>query len=293
MPNTASAEEPVPAVILVHGSGSHNKDLSLFDNRVFWDIAEYLSSNGIAVIRYNQRSWTHPERFNEQWQFMTVWDEAIYDAVYAAEILRADERISEVFVVGLSLGGMLAPQIAEAANLDGAVLMAGSPRSLYEVQLDQNIQAITDMLEAGIITAEDADTLFRMVDESAEEARNFHGLPMEEIARATIFGLPAIYQMSIVNALPLPLISASNRPILIMQGGRDFQVFADVDFQIFLDYTENMAHVTAILYENLNHLFMVAQTDYNDIREYLPIGNVYRRALNDVVEWIFDNLGGN
>ncbi|MCL2388553.1 MAG: alpha/beta fold hydrolase [Defluviitaleaceae bacterium] len=287
MPSDASAESPVPAAILVHGSGAHNMDSSLFDNRPFWDIAEYLSSNGIAVLRYNKRTLAHGERFMQTLGYnATIWEETIYDAILAAEMLRADERIGDIYVIGLSLGGMLAPQIAEEASLAGVVMLAASPRSLYEIQYDQNVQAINDMLEAGLLSYETASELMEMVSELIEEARNMSNKPNEELANALIFGIPAVYQLSIVNALPLPIIHNSTRPTLILQGGRDFQVFTDIDFRIFQEQTQNLPHVKTILYSNLNHLFMESQTSYNDLREYIPAGNVDRQVLRDIVAWI-------
>jgi len=287
MPNTASAENPVPAVILVHGSGAHNMDSSIFNNRPFFDIADYLSSNGIAVLRYDKRTLTHGLQFVQEFgDDATVWEEAIEDAVLAAELLRADERVGDVFVVGLSLGGMLAPRIAEEAGLDGVIMLAASPRALYEVSYDQNHQHIGIALEMGAMSEDEAEYFLAMVAELLEEARNMHEMTRDELRGTMIFGLPGLYQLSIVESLPLPFISRNDTPVLILQGDRDFQVTADVDFQIFLDYTSDMAHVTAILYENVNHIFMLSQTPYNDLRDYMLTGNVYERVLRDIIEWV-------
>ena len=289
IPDSASASSPVPAVILVHGSGPQNMDLSIFDNRPFWDIAEVLSTNGIAVLRYDKRTHAHGHRFVQTFgDHATVWDEAIEDAVLAAEILQADERIGNVYVLGLSLGGMLAPKIAEEAGLDGAILLAGSPRPLYEIQFDQNLMAVLAALEEGEITFELADIYVQFFEEQLASAEIIPHLFDFELVETTVFGIPALYHLSILHTLPLPLISESDRRVLILQGDRDFQVLADTDFHIFESYTADMEHVTTILYEGINHLFMRSQTQYNDLRDYMPPGRVDPDVLRDIVEWILD-----
>ncbi|MCL2361324.1 MAG: stalk domain-containing protein [Defluviitaleaceae bacterium] len=298
LPENASADNPVPAVILVHGSGAQNMDLSLFNNRPFFDIADYLSSNGIAVLRYNKRTFTHRTAFGQAFgSNVTVWEESIEDALLAVELLRADERIGSVFVAGFSLGAMLAPRIMEEGNLDGAIMMGGSPRRLYEISYDQNMQVITDALNdlpdliaAGVISQEEADAILTanldIIASALEEARNMPNMTEAELAEAVIFGMPAIYQLSIVESLPQIFMARNTTPVLILHGDRDFQVFTEQDFNVLVSYTQGMAHVQSILYNNVNHMFMQSQTSYNDIRDYMPTDRVYEQVLRDILAWI-------
>ena len=291
MPNEACAQNPVPAVVLVHGTGEGNMDLSLFDNRPFHDIATYLSSNGIAVLRYNKRNLTHGIAFAQVFEGNhTVWEETIEDALLAARILQADPRISRVYVAGLSLGGTLAPRIAEEGGLDGVIILAGSARPIFEASYDQNIQLFTDALLAGQISQEEADTLFAMVADMLEEAWNLPNLTQDELQGMEVFGFTAAWQLSVMNYLPLPIISRNpDIPTLILHGTRDWQTHYEKDFRLFEDYTRDYAHVTAILYYNVNHILMQSQTSYNDLRDYAVPGHVYMRLLRDMVDWINRN----
>ena len=287
IPHEASAQNPVPAVVLVHGSGGQNMDTSIFDNRVFFDIADYLSSNGIAVLRYNKRTFVHGEGLMETYGLnLTVWEETIEDAILAAEMLRADPRVSDVFIVGHSLGAMLAPRIVEEGGFDGAVMLVGSPRPLFEISYDQSLQSINYMFAAGLMSQEVADENLAMIEELLEEARNMGDLTEDELRDAIIFGMPGLYQQSIINSLPLQFIARNTTPVLIIHGDRDWQVLTDADFQVMMDYTQGMAHVTAKLYDNVNHLLMQSQTDYTDLRDYMIVGNVDVQLLRDLVEWI-------
>ena len=49
------SDAPVPAVVLLTGSGPQNRDEEIFDHRPFWVIADHLSRNGIAVLRFDDR----------------------------------------------------------------------------------------------------------------------------------------------------------------------------------------------------------------------------------------------
>jgi len=295
MPNNASADNPVPAVILVHGSGPYNMDLSTFNNRPFFDIAEYLSSNGIAVLRYNKRTFVHGVAFAQAFgNFGTAWEETIEDAILAAELLRADARIGDIFVLGHSLGAVLTPRIVEEGNLDGGIMFGSSPRAIYEIQYDQNVQAITQILDdwvtAGIVPIEQADALMAeslvALAEMMELARSMPNMTEAELAETMVFAISAAWQLSVVESLPQIFIARNTAPILILHGDRDFQVFTEQDFNVLVQYTQGMAHVQTILYENVNHIFMQSQTPYNDFRDYMPVGRVYEQILRDIVYWI-------
>jgi len=295
IPENASSDNPVPAVILVHGSGANNMDLSVFNNRPFFDIADYLSSNGIAVLRYNKRTFSHGAAYTQAFgSSATLWEESIEDALLAAEMLRADERVGDVFVAGLSMGGLLAPRIAEEGNLDGAILLAAPARPMFEVSASQmiqaNIDAINDLIAAGAMTQEEADELLASImvaiGELLEEAQNMPNMTEAELAEAEIFGAPAIYQLSWAESPPQIFITRNTFPVLILHGDRDWQVLTEEDFNVLVNYTQGMAHVQAILYDNVNHIFMQSQTSYNDIRDYAPVDRVYNQVLRDIVDWI-------
>ncbi|MCL2526825.1 MAG: alpha/beta fold hydrolase [Defluviitaleaceae bacterium] len=139
MPSTASGENPVPAVVLVHGSGATDRNLAIGPNQAFYDIAAYLSAHGIAVLRYDKRTYVHNVA-QEYGAAFTVWEETIEDAILAANLLREDPRIDpgRVYMAGLSLGGMLAPRIhAQGGDFAGLIIMAGSPRQLMEITVQQ------------------------------------------------------------------------------------------------------------------------------------------------------------
>jgi len=299
IPHGASAQNPVPALILVHGSGANNMDSSLFENRPFFDIADDLSSNGIAVLRYNERAFAHGTRLSTTYGTrMTVWQEYIYDVMLAAELLQADERISHVFVLGHSLGGIVAPRIAEYAGLDGVVIMASSPRPMHQISFDQNVQFFNDMVAAGLITQADADASFAALEAYHEGIRAILAMPAYQIEDILLMGaIPALYEQSIVESDPLAFMKRNPHiPVLVLHADRDFQTTTENDFQIFIDATagvEAMNHVMLIYYKGLNHLMMTAYRQYGplviDIMEYAIPGRVATQVTRDITDFIHYN----
>ena len=281
----------VPAVVLVHGSGPHDMDETIFVNKPFRDIAEYLAENGIAVIRYDKRTFTHGAKFVEKYgSSATVEEEIIEDAILAAEILKSDPRINEnkVFMLGHSLGGMLAPRIhAEGGNFAGIISLAGSPRSLLDISYDQQMAYIEKMPEG----AEKTDALSEM-ETYDEQIDTLMKLSDDEAKNTPMPGGISFYYYREMDAHPVSdYIKDIQIPFLIMQGEKDFQVYAGKDYVLWQEVLAGRTNATFKLYQGLNHLFMPSTgkniTEYQE--EYKIASHVDSQILLDIVEWIKAN----
>jgi dienelactone hydrolase len=254
----------VPAVVLVHGSGPNDKDESIHGIKVFKDISDYLAANGVAVLRYDKRTRTHAAKLSPD---ITVEGETIEDAILAGQLLTQNERIddSKIFVVGHSLGGMLAPRIVDESNgvYAGAVIMAGSPRSLPDIIYDQNMYAIA------LADPSERDALTRQV----ESARPYFGMPQRYIDE--------------MDAHPASdYLTATDKPYLILQGGKDFQVSPEKDFGAYKQLADGKRNFEFRLYDDLNHLFTVSTMDSPTIDDYVAGTHVDNAPLDDIVKWI-------
>ena len=280
--NTAG---PVPAVVLVHGSGPHDMDLTIFGNKPFKNIADNLASNGIAVIRYNKRTLTHGSKMTGSW---TVRDETIEDAILATELLKADARIDEnqVYMIGLSLGGMLAPRIhAEGGDFAGLIIMAGSPRFLLDISRSQNILYINETMEG-----EEKETALTQIEELwDDQVTALVSLPDETAKNTPVeAGMSAYYFKDLYNN-PIPeLLENLSIPLLILQGTQDSSVLADVDFVLYNKLLAGHVNAEFILYNDLNHLFMHSTIwgVTNQQEDYAVPGSVHQQVLFDIVNWI-------
>jgi dienelactone hydrolase len=257
LPGTLSLPDgdgPFPAVVLVHGSGPNDRDENIMGNRPFRDIAHGLAARGVAVIRYDKRSFTNPQSLMAHGAALTVQHETIDDAVAAVALLRGRAEIdtSRVFVLGHSLGGMVGPRIAAQAKADGMVIMAGAARPLPEMMIEQTdyIVALDDT-----VTAEEAAQAAKM-----KEAVASLRAAQRDPASATTpqLGAPVGYYTDLEAHDGPAEAAALDIPILVLQGGRDYQV-TKVDFAKWQQALAARPSACLKLYPDLDHLMRTGE----------------------------------
>lgn len=288
LPENISA--PVPAVIFVHGSGASNMDEKVGKLTPFKDLAEGLASHGISSIRYDKRSFVHGFKLIKE-KDVTVKMEAIEDAVMATELLKADDRIDSenIFIIGHSMGAMLAPRIdAEGGNYKGLILMAGSPRTLEEIMLDQNEEILrtTKGLVHWIVKKQVAK-LSAMFD-------GLYELPDEEAKKVKVGGGTTLYYFKEMGEHRAEdYLERLEKPVLILQGEKDFQATVEKDFKAYQKLLAGKDNVTFKLYEGLNHAFV--PSIYGELmkakQEYNVEQHIGEHVITDIAQWIFKVCG--
>ena len=276
---------PIPAAILVHGSGATNMDEKIFKNTPFRDLAEGLSSHGIAVVRYDKRSFKYGKKLVKNQSF-TVYDETIEDVLLAASMLRNDARIDKdrIFMVGHSMGGMLAPRIdVMGGDFAGLILMAGTPRLIEDVLFEQfdNFAAAYKGLLKIMVKKQTASLrkklagLYEMDEEKAKGAK-------------VVGGVRAWYFKEMGEHNPPLYLAKTKKPILVLQGGKDMQVRAETDFEMYKELLAGRDNVFFRLYPELNHLFMTAV--YGELKklkqEYKIPAKVEKSVIDDIAAFI-------
>ena len=105
----------MPAVVLLSGSGSLDRDETIGRNKPLKDVAWGLATRGVVVLRFDKVTYTHARELQHAERF-TLSDEYVPHAVAAVERLRGDPSVdpARIFVLGHSLGGTVAPRIAAA-----------------------------------------------------------------------------------------------------------------------------------------------------------------------------------
>jgi pimeloyl-ACP methyl ester carboxylesterase len=117
-------EGPFPAVILVSGSGAQDRNEEIFEHKPFWVIADYLTNQGFAVLRYDDRGTAKSEG-----NFETATSvELANDAEGALDYLKANPKINaaKICIAGHSEGAMIAVILASRRkDIHSIVLLAG------------------------------------------------------------------------------------------------------------------------------------------------------------------------
>lgn len=284
----AAADGPVPAVVLVHGSGPSDRDEAAFAYKPFRDLAWGLAERGIAVLRYDKRTYTYGAQMTpEEVASITVAEETVLDAASASALLKRDPRIdaSNVYVVGHSLGGMLAPRIdAEGGDFAGLILLGGSPRTLWEIIYDQNLASLAAMDDAHPAKQQQ----LALVEAEYEKARTLAAMSDEEAKISTVFGLPAYYLKEMDRFDVQAYVAGhASKPVLVLHGEDDFQLSVDADFAAYQRLFADRDNVEFKLYPGLNHFFV----DYSGhgegtLDEYVVPGTVSADVIADMAAWM-------
>ncbi|MDU9693727.1 alpha/beta fold hydrolase [Priestia aryabhattai] len=275
-----------PAVVLVHGSGPSNMNEEIGMNTPFQDIAEELSNKGIAVLRYDKRTYVYGQEMQNIIS-LSVKEETIEDAVLASNLLKKDSRIdsSKIFILGHSLGGMLAPRIdAEGGEFAGIIIIGGSPRKLEEIMIDQNNAVLDSLDQSSKVVAE------KQISELVSKFDNIYNLSDKEAQSTLIIGeqIRAYYFKEMGENNCEQYLSVLEKPILIIQGSEDYQVSIEKDFNGYKKMLNNKLNATFKLYSNLNHLLMpsVHKGILQVQKDYGVKQHVDKEVIKDITEWI-------
>lgn len=279
---------PVPAVVLVHGSGSSNMDEKIQKVTPFKDIAEGLAAKGIASIRYNKRSFSYGLKMvMDKNTIITVKEETIDDAILATELLKNDNRIdfNKIFVIGHSLGGVLAPRIdVEGGNYAGLIIMAATPRKLEEVLIEQTT-AVSESYTGFVKKIIDKQT-----KKLVSQFDGLYSLSDEEAKKKKVGGGTTLYYFKEMGENNTEkYLKNIDKPMLFLQGDKDFQVSVEKDFNLYKEILKDKENLTFELYEGLNHCFVpyLYENIKDAKKEYAKERHIRQDVIDDIADWIF------
>jgi fermentation-respiration switch protein FrsA (DUF1100 family) len=271
---------PFPIVVLVQGSGPSDRDETIGPNKPFRDLAWGLASLGIAVLRFDKRTYVYPTKVDAA--TITVWEESIDDALTAVKLVRELPEIDSrrIYVLGHSLGAMVAPRIGQQdPALAGLVMMAGATRPLEDVLLDQ--VTYLDSLNGGP-TAGQMAQLEQL--EAAVATVKDPNLSPSTPASLLPLNIPAAYWLDLRGYKPADVVASLDMDLLVLQGARDYQV-TTADFAGWQSTLSGRPNARLILYPDLNHEF-VTGTGKATPAEYEHPGHVAEKVVSDIAGWI-------
>lgn len=269
-------------VLFVSGSGPQDMDGTVGGSTLFRDVAAGLEDAGIASLRVSDRYSARPELAAEG---ITIQDEILDDAAAAIAFLESDPRTAglQIVVLGHSLGAMVLPNLlADNPVVAGGILAAGSPRSLWDIMLDQNI-AVFESAEAEELVGQPS------LEEITAEIDRANGLTDPD-APPLLGTVPAAYVVSLNELESAEVAAGLTVPMLVMQGEQDVQVSVEADFEAWKPVLAGVPDVTYELFPGVNHLFM--PSDGGGVEEYLEPATVAPEVLAAVVQWIEARFAG-
>lgn len=283
-----------PAVVLVAGSGPHDRDETVFGHKPFLLISDALSRNGFAVLRYDERGVGDTEGGDPN----APTEPLATDAMAALRYLKTRPEVDNANVgfLGHSEGGMIA--IMNAAKYPNEVAfivsMAGTGVSGFDLAMQQvRLEAKAQGEEISDEVLAISEEIFRIVatEEDSVTLRN-KLLPLYEnpVLKEELQGMTAeqAVDMSIITKCVIQYDPTENLkrvkcPMLAINGTLDYQVACEENLAAI---KRLVPHATVKAYDGLNHFFQtcdgwVGSSQYGLFQETMsPL------VLEDVTEWL-------
>ena len=298
-----------PAVILISGSGPQNRDEELLGHKPFLVLADHLTKNGFAVLRYDDRGTAAS---GGDFATSTSFDFAA-DAQAAVEYLATRKEINskKIGLMGHSEGGIIAPMVAgKSKKVAFIVLLAGTGIRGDQLLLMQQeaIGKVSGMSEAALAEAKKLNqSIFEMVistDNDDELKKNISklisdevsqlspeelppGVSPEQIIQQTVDQLTSPWMYQFIRYDPSLNLNKVKCPVLAINGSKDLQVPAKVNLAAIEKELLKGGNkkVTVKELPGLNHLFQECTTGSPE--EYALIKQTFSPvALAEITNWL-------
>jgi pimeloyl-ACP methyl ester carboxylesterase len=305
------AAAPAPAVILISGSGPEDRDEKVFGHRPFLILSDYLTRNGIAVLRVDDRGvGGSTGKTND-----STSEDFAGDVIAGIELLKARKEIDpkRIGLIGHSEGGLVAPLVAVRSNDVAFIVMLAGPGLPGEDIL--YLQGAAIAKAAGATDEQIAanrglqEQIFRIVKEEKDPAAA--AAKLREMRDRILAGIPAEQKAGVSSMLdaqmtmvsspwfryflaydPRPTLSQVKVPVLAIIGERDLQVPYERNLEAIGAALKAGGNTRATLMHlpGLNHLFQESTT--GSPAEYSRIEQTMSPAVLAVItEWI-GRVGG-
>ncbi|BCS85351.1 alpha/beta hydrolase [Prevotella herbatica] len=245
-----------PVMLMVTGSGLENRDEEVFDHKPFLVIADYLARNGIATLRYDDRSFG--ESKGGDVKNATTKDFA-RDAEAGIAYLKSTKKFGKVGVLGHSEGGSIAFMLGAKDKVDFVISMAG-------------------------IGAKGDTALTAQTNKAMELAGQTKRLTTLQFRISTTFQ-KSPWLNYFIDYDPAADIAATRCPVMAIDGDKDFQVISSLNLAGIKKNLHESRYNFIREYPSLNHLFQHCTT--GAISEYRAIEEtISPEVLSDMAKWI-------
>jgi len=300
----ASMDTKPPVVILISGSGPQDRDETFASHKPFLVLSDYLTRNGIAVLRYDDRGYGES---TGDFSTGTTADFA-EDVLSAIEFLkkRTDIDSNKIGLVGHSEGAIIAPMVANQSNgVSYIVMLAGTGTTGKEVSLRQTLDfrnfpvADEEAYEAYVHEAIEIASSDKETAIVKSELKTFYqkseilasllpaNVDRDEFIENLVATRTTPWIRYFYNYNPVAEIKKINIPVMALYGTNDTQVPPKYHLQPVKDAlaSSRSNNYEVILLEGLNHLYQESKTGL--VSEYSQIEQTFApEALEVISNWI-------
>lgn len=301
-----SAPGHYPVVVLISGSGRHDRDGSMATHRPFLVLADYLTRNNIAVLRYDDRGFAESTGDFSQATTADFAQDVLSAVTYLKS--RSDINPQQIGLIGHSEGGIIAPLVAnQSADIAFIVSLAGTgipgrevavmqSKSLRpfpvedEIAFEQNVRKALDIASSDMTFNLKQKALFMhnfsylkpILQSLGADDKN-----IEAFAQKETEALLKPWNQYFYNYNPALEFEKVQIPVLSLNGSKDVQVDANINQNAIRAALEKGANKQYCIKElkGLNHLYQECKTGKLD--EYPNIEQTFSPvALTEISDWI-------
>ena len=301
-----ASKGPFPIVILIAGSGPNDRDETLLGHKPFLVLADYLTRQGIAVLRFDKRGCGKSTGNYDKATSQDFSDDVLASIAYIKS--RKEVNSNQIGLIGHSEGGLIAPMVAaKSKDVAFIVLMAGTGVNGEEILYEQGV-----LVQRAMGETEDTINQCRKFQEQIftivkkESDPQIAAKQLQEIAKNYMATLPETQEKVTLEILesqaarintewfryfltfdPSIALKQVQVPVLALNGELDLQVSSKQNLPVIskaLEESENK-DFTIIELPKLNHLFQTCET--GSIAEYAKIEEtISPSALNLIAQWV-------
>lgn len=307
-----------PAVIIISGSGTQDRNGSMMNgHKPYWVLADYLTKNGIAVLRVDDRGAGKSSLGPDPLKATTL--DFSYDVENSLDYLesRKDVKRAHIGLIGHSEGGAIAPMVAARRNdVSFIVLLAGPGvpgAQIIAMQGDGGLRlqgfnegtiaAFHDLNQHMLDMVATAPDVAVLDSSIATYFRQWKAKQHKSTLDSLRLSDDAVLQQGLFpqeNALyrqawmryflgydPSAALRKVTCPVLALNGAKDKQVDAGQNLNAIKEILTKSGNKDFKIIEipNLNHLFQDANTGYWN--EYESIDETFSPAAMKIIsDWI-------
>lgn len=295
-----------PAVILISGSGAQDRNETIFEHKPFLVIADFLTRNGIAVLRVDDRGVGGSEGNIQD----ATSDDFAGDVIAGLDFLKSRKEIDAIKMglIGHSEGGLIAPIVAtKSKDVAFIVLLAGPGVQGSQILIEQTelmnraagmpenvvnqnqtiVKGIVDILTNETDSAKTLDRLQRTLSGGMYPMMNDD---QKKAIDAKVKSLNTPWFRYFLTYNPFPTLTKVKCPVLALNGEKDLQVPPKENLEaIKKALTEGgNKNFKTIEIPGLNHLFQHCKTGL--VAEYAQIEETISPEVLEIINnWIWNS----
>ncbi|NBL65067.1 alpha/beta hydrolase [Flavobacterium sp. NST-5] len=295
-----------PIAILISGSGPQNRDQEVFGHKPFFVIADYLTSRGIGVLRFDDRGVAGSEGIFSQ---STISDFAndVESAIFYLRS-RADIKKNKIGLIGHSEGAVMGQMVAaKDKKIQFLAMLAGFglPGQAILLKQQETIAQSLGVPQAEIIESIDLNRkLFNAIKHGSEDDALKHELfalienyykthPLPNLPAAVskdaflkqqVERITTPWMLEFIKLDPATYLKKINCSVLALNGEKDVQIETHDNVEA-IGKVLLKSNIESKIYSDLNHLLQTCKTGMMD--EYATLEEtISPKVLMDLNQWI-------